>query len=111
MITAAILLLAAATTPTFTKDVAPVLYKNCVSCHRPNDVAPMSLLTYEDAKPWAKSIREKVATGAMPPWHATQAHGVFSNDRRLTDAEKKTLVSWAEGGAPKGDPKDMPAAP
>lgn len=112
MITAAfLLLLAAPSTPTFTKDVAPVLYKNCVSCHRPGDVAPMSLLTYEDAKPWAASIREKVSTGAMPPWHATQSHETFLNDRRLTDAEKKTLVAWASNGAPKGDLKDLPPVP
>jgi hypothetical protein len=98
-------------TPTFSKDVAPILYKNCVSCHRPGDIAPMSLLTYENARPWAKSIREKVAVGSMPPWHATQAHGIFSNDRRLTERDKDTLIGWADGGAPKGDPKDMPPNP
>ena len=79
---------AAAASPTFTKDVAPILYKHCASCHRPGDIAPMSLLTYEDARPWAKSIREQVATGQMPPWHAEAAHGVFSNDRRLSEQEK-----------------------
>jgi hypothetical protein len=98
-------------TPTFSKDVAPILFKNCVSCHRPGDIAPMSLLTYENARPWAKSIREKVAVGTMPPWHATQAHGIFSNDRRLTDREKDTLIRWADAGAPKGDPKDLPPVP
>jgi len=111
MITALFLLAAASTTPTFTKDVAPVLYKNCVSCHRPNDIAPMSLITYEDAKPWAKSIVEKVTKGEMPPWHATQPHGTFLNDRRLTDAEKDTILRWVSNGAPKGDPADMPPAP
>jgi mono/diheme cytochrome c family protein len=100
-----------AATPTFSKDVAPVLFKNCASCHRPGDIAPMSLLTYENVRPWAKSIREKVAVGTMPPWHATQAPGVFSNDRRLNEKEKDTLIRWADGGAPKGDPKDMAPAP
>ncbi|MEK6285541.1 MAG: thiol-disulfide isomerase [Acidobacteriota bacterium] len=100
-----------AATPTFSKDVAPILFKNCASCHRPRDIAPMSLLTYENARPWAKSIREKVAVGSMPPWHATQAHGIFSNDRRLSDKDKDTLIRWADGGAPKGDPKDLPPAP
>jgi len=100
-----------AATPTFSKDVAPILFKNCVSCHRPGDIAPMSLITYENARPWAKSIREKVAVGSMPPWHATQAHGVFSNDRRLSDKDKDILIRWADGGAPKGDAKDLPPAP
>jgi hypothetical protein len=98
-------------TPTFSKDVAPILFKNCASCHRPGDIAPMALLTYENARPWAKSIREKVAVGAMPPWHATQARGVFSNDRRLSEKDKDTLIRWADGGAPKGDAKDLPPAP
>ncbi len=98
-------------TPTFAKDVAPILFKNCASCHRPGEIAPMSLLSYEDARPWAKAIREKVATGNMPPWHATQAHGIFSNDRRLSEKDKETLIRWADGGAPKGDIKDLPPAP
>jgi mono/diheme cytochrome c family protein len=98
-------------TPTFSKDVAPILFKNCASCHRPGDIAPMSLLTYENARPWAKAIREKVAVGNMPPWHATQAHGIFSNDRRLSEKDKDALLRWADGGAPKGDPKDLPPAP
>src|SRR5580658_7092682 len=87
--------------PTFSKDVAAILYKNCASCHRPGEIAPMSLLTYEDARPWAASIKEKVLGGEMPPWHATQPSGTFSNDRRLTAQEKDTLVRWASGGAPK----------
>ena len=73
--------------PTFSADVAPILYNNCATCHRPGEIAPMSLLTYEQARPWAKSIKEKVALGQMPPWHATQARGIFSNDRRLSDAD------------------------
>jgi Copper type II ascorbate-dependent monooxygenase, C-terminal domain len=71
----------------------------------------MSLLTYEDARPWAKAIREKVGVGRMPPWHATQAHGIFLNDRRLSEEEKDTLIRWVDGGAPKGDAKDLPPAP
>ena len=101
----------ASPTPTYTRDVAPILYKNCASCHRPGDIAPMPLLTYEQTRPWAKSIREKISLGLMPPWHSTDPRGTFSNDRRLTDAEKETLISWANGGAAKGDPKDLPPAP
>jgi hypothetical protein len=97
--------------PTFTKDVAPILYKNCASCHRTGEIAPMSLLTYEQARPWAKSIREKVSLGQMPPWHAVQPRGTFSNDRRLTELEKNTLIRWTEAGAPQGDPKDLPPLP
>ena len=70
-------------TVTFTKDVAPILYKSCAECHRPGEIAPMSLLTYKDARPWAKSIREKVADKVMPPWHADPNHGEWRNDRRL----------------------------
>ena len=98
-------------TPTFSKDVAPILYKNCANCHRPGEIAPMSLLTYENARPWARAIREQVALGNMPPWHATQPRGTFSNDRRLTEQEKDTLIRWADAGAPKGDPKDQPPIP
>src|ERR1700692_4273549 len=97
--------------PTFTKDVAPILYKNCASCHRPGEIAPMPLLTYEQTRPWAKSIREKVALDQMPPWHAAEPRGTFSNDRRLSAAEKETLIQWATTGAPKGDPKDLPPIP
>jgi hypothetical protein len=100
-----------AATPTFTKDVAPILFEHCSNCHRPGEIGPMPLLSYEQARPWAKSIRAAVAAGQMPPWHATQAHGIFSNDRRLTDVEKQTLIAWADGGAPQGNPKDLPAVP
>jgi mono/diheme cytochrome c family protein len=104
-------LAAADAVPTFTKDVAPILNQNCVSCHRPGDIAPMALMTYEQARPWAASIREKVSSGEMPPWHSTDAHGTFSNDRRLSDADKQTLLKWASNGAPQGNPKDLPAPP
>ncbi len=103
--------IAADTIPTFSTDVAPILYKNCATCHRPGEIAPMPLLTYEQTRPWAKSIKEKVALGQMPPWHATQARGIFSNDRRLTDAERDTLIRWASNGAPQGDSKDLPSVP
>jgi Copper type II ascorbate-dependent monooxygenase, C-terminal domain len=98
-------------TPTFTKDVAPILYKNCAGCHRPDEIAPMSLLTYKDARPWAKSIREKVSEGLMPPWQSNDPHGTFSNDRRLTEVEKATLLKWVDSGAPEGNPKDLPPQP
>jgi hypothetical protein len=97
--------------PTFTKDVAPILYKNCTTCHRPGEIAPMSLLTYEDARPYADDILEKVGQGHMPPWHADAPAGTFENERRLSDAEKKTLLDWAGNGAPKGDDADLPPAP
>ena len=98
-------------TVTFTKDVAPILFQHCASCHRPGDIAPMSFLTYEDVRPWAKAIRQQVASGQMPPWHAVAPHGTFSNDRRLSEQEKDTLIRWVGGGALKGDPKDLPPLP
>jgi mono/diheme cytochrome c family protein len=101
----------AATGPTYSHDVAPILYKNCTACHRPGEIGPMSLLSYKDARPWAKSIASRVAAGTMPPWHADPATGEFQNDRRLTDAEKDTIARWVAAGAPEGDPKDLPAPP
>src|SRR5690349_12757146 len=98
-------------TPTFSKDVAPILYKNCVSCHQPGNIAPMSLLTYDQARPFARSIKAKVITGTMPPWHAEAPVGTFSNDRRLTDTEKDVIAKWVDGGSPQGDAQDMPRAP
>jgi mono/diheme cytochrome c family protein len=97
--------------PTFAKDVAPILYKNCTGCHRPGEIAPMSLLTYEDARPHAKAIRDEVSEGHMPPWHADAPHGTFLNERWLSAEDKETLIKWATDGAPKGDPKDLPPAP
>src|SRR5499426_3637296 len=96
---------------TFTKDVAPIFYKNCTGCHRPGEIAPMSLLTYNDARPWAKSIREKVANREMPPWHADPKYGHFKNDRRLTQKEIDTITAWVDGGAAEGAPSDLPPAP
>ena len=100
-----------ASAPTFTKDVAPILYKHCVSCHRAGEIAPMSLITYEQARPWAKAILKVMSNGTMPPWHADAPAGTFHNERILTDAERQTLVAWAGEGAPKGDEKDLPPAP
>jgi hypothetical protein len=97
--------------PTFTKDVAPILYKNCVGCHRPGEIAPMSLLTYADARPWAKAIRDEVGDGNMPPWHANPQFLKLRDERRLTDADKSTLVRWANTGALEGDPKALPPVP
>ena len=96
---------------TFTKDVAPILYKNCAECHRPGEMAPMSLLTYKDVRPWAKSIREKVVNREMPPWYADPNHGQFANDPRLAPAEIETIRAWVDAGAKEGDPKALPPAP
>ncbi|HUF48196.1 MAG TPA: hypothetical protein VMM93_10295, partial [Vicinamibacterales bacterium] len=97
--------------PTFTKDVAPILFRNCTSCHRPGEIGPMSLLTYADVRPYASSIKEEIQAGHMPPWHADAPAGTFLNDRRLSDAEKDTLLRWVDAGAPRGDDRDMPPAP
>ena len=96
---------------TFNKDVAPILYKNCTSCHRPGEIAPMSLLTFQDARPWVRSIGTKVANGSMPPWHADPAYGHFLNDRRLSEADKTTIAKWIAAGAPEGMASDLPPQP
>lgn len=97
---------------TFTKDVAPILQNRCQVCHRPDTFAPMSLLTYEDARPWAKSIKLKVSAREMPPWYIDKNVGVrhFRDDVSLSDEEIATIVKWVDNGAPKGNPADMPAA-
>jgi hypothetical protein len=100
-----------ARTVTFTRDVAPIFFKRCADCHRPGEAAPMSLLTYQEARPWARSIRDKVVRREMPPWHADPRTGSFANDRRLTDDEIDTIKSWVDGRAPAGDPKDLPPPP
>ena len=97
--------------PTFTKDVAPILNKHCVGCHRPNQIAPMSFLDYQSARPWAKAIREAVLSRKMPPWFADPRYGHFSNDSTLSPREMDTVRAWVDGGAAQGDPKDLPAAP
>jgi mono/diheme cytochrome c family protein len=102
---------AGAQTPTFSKDVAPILYSKCVECHRPTMFAPMSLVKYDEARPWARAIRARVAARTMPPWGADPAHGVFKNDPRLSDKEIATILAWVDGGAPRGDDSDLPAMP
>jgi hypothetical protein len=100
---------AASSGVTFNQDVLPVLQKNCQSCHRPGEVAPMSLLTYSDARPWAKAIKAAVVSQKMPPWFAEPGVGHFKNERRLSAAEIATLSGWADNGAPEGDAKNKPA--
>ena len=96
---------------TFTKDVAPIIYEKCAACHRPGEIAPMPLLTYKQARPWARSIREKVLDRSMPPWHADPAHGRFRNDRSLSKKEIDTITAWVDTGAKEGNPNDLPALP
>jgi len=97
---------------TFTKDIAPIFQEKCQDCHRPNTVAPMSLITYEQARPWAKSIKQRVVTKNMPPWHIDQTVGIqsFKNDMSLSDDQISKIARWVDSGAPMGDPKDMPPA-
>jgi hypothetical protein len=96
---------------TFSKDVAPILQAKCQECHQPNSIAPMSLITFEEARPWARSIKDRVATRQMPPWHLDKGVGVqkFKNDMSLSDEQIDTIVSWVDQGAPQGNPKDLPA--
>jgi len=102
----------AASPVTFSRDVAPILQKACQNCHRPGAIAPMSLLTYQDARPWARSIKAKVTSREMPPWYIDRHVGIskFKDDPSLTDAEIATIVRWVDAGAPAGDPKEMPPA-
>jgi hypothetical protein len=96
---------------TFTRDVAPIFQEKCEVCHRPGNIGPMSLVTYEEVRPWVRSIKARVASREMPPWHLDKGVGVqqFINDRSLTDAQIDTVVRWVDAGAPRGDMKDMPA--
>jgi hypothetical protein len=100
----------ATTTVTFSKDVAPIFQAKCVSCHEPDSIAPMSLRTYEESRPWARSIKQRVSTRQMPPWHINQAVGIqrFQNDMSLTDAQIETVVAWVDQGAPQGNPAELP---
>jgi hypothetical protein len=97
---------------TFAKDVAPIFRDKCQDCHRKGTAAPMSLVTYEETRPWAKSIRQRVITRNMPPWHIDQTVGIqhFENDRSLSEAQIATIVRWVDAGAPLGNPKDLPPA-
>src|SRR6476661_2204421 len=102
----------AAGVPTFTKDVAPIVFNNCASCHRAGEVAPMTLTSYEDVRPWAKVIKSKVVSREMPPWGADPAHSLkMRNDRSLSQAQIDTIVAWVDGGAPKGSEADLPPMP
>jgi hypothetical protein len=99
---------ATASPPTFAKDVAPILYSKCVQCHRAGEIAPMSLLSYQDVRPWAKAIKAKVIAREMPPWGADPHYGQFRNDASLNQRQIDTIVSWVDAGAPKGSDADLP---
>jgi hypothetical protein len=98
--------------PTFTRDIAPIFQAKCEACHRPDSIAPMSLRTYAEARPWARSIRSRVEARQMPPWHIDKTVGIqdFKNDRSLNEDQIATILRWVDQGAPQGDVKDMPAA-
>lgn len=97
--------------PNFSQDIAPIFYQRCVGCHRPNHVAPMSLLDYKSARPWAKAIGDSVSKRRMPPWFADPRYGHWANDARLSDQEIATIRAWVAAGAPEGNPKQLPAPP
>jgi hypothetical protein len=94
---------------TFNRDVLPILQKNCQNCHRPGEIGPMSFLTYESTRPWARAIKVAVLERKMPPWFVDPNFGHFKYDRRLSEAELRTISDWADTGAAEGDPKDKPA--
>ena len=96
--------------PTFTKDIAPIFQESCQVCHRPDNMAPMSLMTYQESRPWARSIKQKVMAHEMPPWHIDKKVGIqgFKGDRSLSDEQVETIVRWVDAGAPMGNPADMP---
>src|SRR3954449_4370798 len=103
---------AAVAVPTFTKDIAPIVFNNCATCHRAGEVAPMTLTSYDDVRPWAKVIKNKVVSREMPPWGADPEHSLkMRNDRSLTQAQIDTIVAWVDGGAPKGSEADLPPMP
>ena len=99
--------------PTFADDVAPIFYESCVTCHRPGEIAPMALISYQDVRPWARSIKNKVQTRAMPPWHLDKNIGLqdFLNDPSLSDDQIATIVKWVDTGAPEGNPANTPTPP
>ena len=96
---------------TFNKDVAPILYSNCTVCHHPNDLAPMSLMTYKEARPWAAAIRQAVVRRIMPPWHADPHVGHYMNDPRLSQTQIDTIDAWVKSGSQEGNAHDLPAPP
>jgi hypothetical protein len=103
---------ASANAPTFSKDIAPIFQAKCQECHQPNSIAPMSLITFAEARPWARSIKQRVSQRQMPPWHIDPSVGVqkFKNDMSLSQKQIDTIVAWVDAGAPQGDPKDLPPA-
>ena len=96
--------------PTFSKDVAPIFQAKCQDCHQPESIAPMALISYQEARPWARAIKDRVMRRQMPPWHIDPSVGVqkFKNDLSLSDAQIDTIVRWVDSGAPEGDPRDLP---
>src|SRR5262245_32989632 len=104
----------AANEVTFTKDIAPILQRSCQNCHRADGVAPMALVTYDDVRPWARAIKQRTGTGphagVMPPWYVEKDIGIqqFKNDPSLSDDEIAKIARWADSGAPRGNPADMP---
>src|SRR4051794_15353920 len=100
LVAGAVISAAPETKPTWSKDIAPIVYSRCVECHRQGEVAPMAFTTYKEARPWAKAIRDRVIVRAMPPWLADPAHGSFRNDRRMPDKEIDLIKAWVDGGAP-----------
>src|SRR5690348_17269961 len=98
------------TNVTFSKEVAPILQRSCQSCHHPGTSAPMSLMTYQEARPWARAIKERVVVRDMPPWHLDKTVGIrkYKNDRSLSDDEIATIARWVDAGAPRGNPSDLP---
>ena len=95
---------------TFSKDVAPIFQEKCQACHRPGYIAPMSLMTFAESRPWARAIKARVVARQMPPWHIDRTVGIqhFENDRSLSDEQIDVIARWVDAGAPEGDPKDMP---
>src|SRR2546425_8739673 len=93
---------------TFYKDVLPILQKNCQTCHRPGQIAPMALTSYKEARPWAKAMKAAVLSRKMPPWFADPQYGHFTNDRSLKQGDIDTILKWVDGGALEGDAKDAP---
>ena len=97
--------------PTFSGDVAPILYESCVACHRPNHLAPMSLITYDDVRPWARAVKSKVVSREMPPWGADSSVRAYKNDVSLSQDEIDLIAAWVDGGAPRGNEADLPEMP
>ena len=102
---------AAESAPTFSKDVAPILDKHCVECHRPDAIAPMALTSYDETRPWARAVKQKVQARQMPPWGADPAIGTFKNDPSLSQKEIDTIDAWVDAGSPEGNKADLPALP